>query len=82
MNEPLNSDLEIMTAAVVASYAGDERTQRIGQRFLPSRKEIVDLLDHPHDEVRSFAHAAVQEAVGRDLGVDKRSYLEALRARR
>jgi hypothetical protein len=44
-------------------------------------EEIVDLLDHPHEEVRTFAHAAAREAVGLDLGVDKRGYLEALRRR-
>jgi aryl-alcohol dehydrogenase-like predicted oxidoreductase len=42
-------------------------------------EEIIDLLDHPHEEVRTFAHAAAREAVGSDLGVDKRSYREALR---
>jgi serine O-acetyltransferase len=45
MNEALNSDLERLIKDVLASYESDERTQRIGEEFLPSRSRIVEILD-------------------------------------
>jgi serine O-acetyltransferase len=44
MNEALNGDLERLTDAILASYASDARTQRIGETFLPSRENIVVIL--------------------------------------
>ena len=38
------SSLEKQTAAVLASYASDGRTQRIGQAFLPSRLKIEEIV--------------------------------------
>ncbi len=34
-----------LTAALLASYASDERARRISQRYLPSREAIVDILE-------------------------------------
>ena len=45
MDEPLNSDLDALTNEILASYEGEKRTRRIGERFLPSRSTIVDILD-------------------------------------
>jgi len=45
MNDSLNENLEALTARIAESYASDERTQRIGKRFLPSRTMIVKVLE-------------------------------------
>ena len=45
MNEPLKNRLDSLTNDVVASYGRDGRTERIGRRFLPSREEIVEVLE-------------------------------------
>jgi len=44
-NEAVNRSLKELTDAVLASYAAEERTRRIGETFLPSRSRIVELLD-------------------------------------
>lgn len=44
MSETLNENLEDLSARIVASYQADERTQRVGLMFLPSRSKIVDIL--------------------------------------
>ena len=44
MNEQLNSELERLTDEILASYASDGRTHRIGETFLPSRENIVNIL--------------------------------------
>jgi aryl-alcohol dehydrogenase-like predicted oxidoreductase len=43
--------------------------------------EMVNLLDHPHEEVRTFAHFAVRDAAGADFGTDKQHYIDALKRR-
>lgn len=45
VNRPLNEKLDELTSRILDSYRGDERTQRIGQAFLPSRERIVALLE-------------------------------------
>jgi serine O-acetyltransferase len=45
MNQRLNEQLDRVTDAILASYRGDPRTQRIGKHFLPSREAIVGILD-------------------------------------
>ncbi len=45
MNHSLNENLENLTGQIVESYDADERTQRIGLMFLPSRSKIVDVLE-------------------------------------
>lgn len=37
--------LDELTDKILASYRQDERTQRIGRRFLPSRSRIVEVVD-------------------------------------
>jgi serine O-acetyltransferase len=44
MNNHLNDDLERLTGAILASYQGDQRTQRIGESFLPSTAKIVEII--------------------------------------
>jgi serine O-acetyltransferase len=44
-NNKSNGELESLTDRIVASYQVDERMQRIGDRFLPSRSRIVDVLE-------------------------------------
>ncbi|MHC4294115.1 MAG: serine O-acetyltransferase [Planctomycetota bacterium] len=44
MNEPIDENLEKFTEQIEASYAADERTQRIGLSALPSRSRIVEIL--------------------------------------
>ncbi len=39
-----DKSLDNLTDKIVASYAADRRTQRIGMTFLPSRSKIVDIL--------------------------------------
>lgn len=41
----LNKNIERLTDRIVASYSTDERTQRIGFTFLPSRSRIVEIID-------------------------------------
>ncbi|MGA2265477.1 MAG: serine O-acetyltransferase [Phycisphaerae bacterium] len=41
----LNQNLDKLIEEILASYREDRRTQRIGQRFLPSRGRIVEMLD-------------------------------------
>jgi len=45
MKESLKKDLARLTRRMVASYEADERTQRIGKKFLPSRNKIVAILE-------------------------------------
>jgi serine O-acetyltransferase len=45
MNDLLNKDLGRLTRHILASYEGDKRTRRIGERFLPSHSTIVEILD-------------------------------------
>jgi len=45
MKDPLKKDLAGLTRRMVASYEADERTHRIGEKFLPSRSKIVAVLD-------------------------------------
>jgi len=45
MNDFANDNLEKVTADVLASYSADERTQRVGRTFLPSRAAIVEILE-------------------------------------
>ena len=45
MNDSPNRDLEKLTRDILASYDSDERTQRIGEEFLPSRSRIVEILN-------------------------------------
>jgi len=45
MDETLNDDLERLTQEILASYAADTRTARLGERALPSRQRIVEVLD-------------------------------------
>ena len=44
MKNPLSDNLEKLTDAVLESYRQDERTQRIGLTFLPSRSKIVEII--------------------------------------
>lgn len=45
MNEPLSSKLGRLADELVTSYDGDDRTQRIGEEFQPSRTGIVEILE-------------------------------------
>ena len=45
MANPISDNLDKLTDAVLTSYAEDERTQRIGLTFLPSRSKIVEIID-------------------------------------
>lgn len=45
MNGKLNGDLDKLAASIVESYLADQRTQRIGMMFLPSRSTIVDIIE-------------------------------------
>ncbi len=45
MTKSLNSELSGLVDAVIASYEGDKRTQRIGKTFQPSRSAIVEILE-------------------------------------
>ena len=45
VNESLNSKLGRLTDELIASYDNDTRTQRIGERFQPSRSGIVEALE-------------------------------------
>ncbi len=44
MKRKASNQLDKLTEAVVASYRSDERTQRIGSDFLPSRDAIVEVI--------------------------------------
>lgn len=44
MNNPLSDNLEKLTDAALESYRQEERTQRIGLTFLPSRSKIVEII--------------------------------------
>ena len=43
-NERLNNALGKLTADILASYAAEPRTRRIGEMFLPSREKIYEIL--------------------------------------
>ena len=43
-NEHLNGALAKLTEAILASYAAEARTRRIGETFLPSREKICEIL--------------------------------------
>jgi len=45
MKDDPNTGLDRLTDEILKSYDSDERTQRIGQRFLPSRERIVEILE-------------------------------------
>ncbi|NQU75940.1 MAG: serine acetyltransferase, partial [Planctomycetes bacterium] len=45
MNESLNSKLGRLTDKFADSYDSDDRTQRIGETFLPSRSKIVEIIE-------------------------------------
>ena len=45
MNDSLDKHLAAMVDDILASYAADRRTQRIGEQFLPSRQRIVEMLE-------------------------------------
>ncbi len=45
MNESLSENLEWLSDQIVTSYSADERTQRIGATHLPSRENIVTIID-------------------------------------
>jgi serine O-acetyltransferase len=45
MNDILSDGMEGLTKDILASYKAEERTQRIGQRFLPSRERIVEMIE-------------------------------------
>ncbi len=45
MNKPLNSSLDELAGQIVASYHADKRTQRIGERFLPSQDTILEIVN-------------------------------------
>lgn len=45
MPEDVNTDLAWLTDEIVSSYDVEERTRRIGERFLPSRSKIVEILE-------------------------------------
>lgn len=48
-------------------------------RSVPDRTvQLAELLDHPHEEVRTFAHDALRDAVGEDFGTDREKYVAAL----
>ncbi len=44
MNHNLDKDLQKLTEQIVASYAAEQRTERIGLTFMPSRSRIVEIL--------------------------------------
>ena len=44
MKHTPNAKLDKTTEALLASYRGEKRTQRIGAEFLPSRDRIVDII--------------------------------------
>lgn len=44
-NKPLNNSLNDLAEKIVASYHADKRTQRIGERFLPSQDTIVEIVN-------------------------------------
>jgi serine O-acetyltransferase len=43
--KPKIAPLDDLAAALLASYASDERARRISQRYLPSREAIVEILE-------------------------------------
>ncbi len=45
MNESLNSGLDRLADQVLTSYDADKRTQRIGEKYQPSRSKIVEILE-------------------------------------
>jgi len=45
MTGPLNSKLNRLSEAILASYDTDERTQRVGKMMQPSRTAIVEVLE-------------------------------------
>ena len=45
MTEPLNNKIEQFTDDILASYKADPKTQRVGEMDLPSRTEIVRIID-------------------------------------
>ncbi len=71
MSEGLNGSLDELTRAILRSYEGEERTRRVGLRFLPTQERIVQILD----EVRAllfpgyFGHKRLtDESVGYHVG--------------
>ena len=45
MDEPLNEGLTELTEKILASYGENPSGQRIGETFLPSRRQIVEILE-------------------------------------
>ncbi len=45
MTEPLNNKIDQFTDDILASYKVDSETQRVGEMDLPSREEIVRIID-------------------------------------
>jgi hypothetical protein len=45
MSRFVNQNLMQITEEILASYDMDPKTQRIGERFLPSRSAIMDILE-------------------------------------
>jgi serine O-acetyltransferase len=45
MEDILDRNLDKLIGEILASYRADDRTQRVGQRFLPSRGRIVEMLE-------------------------------------
>ena len=45
MTDTLDKNLDALVDDILASYRADRRTQRIGERFLPSRGRIVEMLE-------------------------------------
>ena len=44
MNRPTDAGLDRLTDQIVADYASERRTQRVGSEFLPSRDAIVEII--------------------------------------
>lgn len=44
MNKTLNDNLDRITTKIIKSYNSDDRIERIGKNFLPSRTKIMELL--------------------------------------
>ncbi len=71
MNDPVNKNLDELVDDILSSYREDRRTQRIGERFLPSRGRIVQML-HRIRQVLFPGYfgrkALTEETVGYHLG--------------
>ncbi|MGC9455446.1 MAG: serine O-acetyltransferase [Phycisphaerae bacterium] len=62
----MDSELDRLTQQILDSYAADERTQRIGQRALPSRGRIVEIVSEMR-EVLFPGYSGVRELTAENV---------------